>query len=275
MMRAQLVALALGLVLGTSTTLRAQQPAAQSDEELAKQLANPVASLVSLPLQFNWESGVGPDEGLRSIVNFQPVLPMQVNDDWNLIGRFILPFIGQPPLVTDGQSTFGTGDILLSGFLSPAQPGAAVWGVGPALTLPTTTDPFLGSGKWSAGPTVVVLKQSGPWTYGALFNHLWSYASVSQSAKNRPDVNQTLLQPFLSYTTRAGISLSVNSEAAGNWEADYARFTFPVPFGVGYFTRLGPCPFSMSVGASVFAASPAGGPSWKLRTGFTLLLPRQ
>ena len=152
MMRAQLVALALGLVLGTSTTLRAQQPAAQSDEELAKQLANPVSSLVSLPVQFNWESGVGPDEGLRSIVNFQPVLPMQVNDDWNLIGRFILPFIGQPPLVTDGQSTFGTGDILLSGFLSPAQPGAAVWGVGPALTLPTTTDPFLGSGKWSAGP---------------------------------------------------------------------------------------------------------------------------
>lgn len=275
MMRAQLVALALGLVLGMSTTLRAQQPAAQSDEELAKQLANPVSSLVSLPVQFNWESGVGPDEGLRSIVNFQPVLPMQVNDDWNLIGRFILPFIGQPPLVTDGQSTFGTGDILLSGFLSPAQPGAAVWGVGPALTLPTTTDPFLGSGKWSAGPTVVVLKQSGPWTYGALFNHLWSYASVSQSAKNRPDVNQTFLQPFLSYTTRAGISLSVNSEAMGNWEADNERWTVPVTFGVGNVTRLGPFPFSMSVGASVFAASPEGGPSWKLRTGFTVLLPRE
>ena len=80
-------------------------------------------------------------------MNFQPVLPMRVNDDWNLIGRFILPFVGQPPLVTDGQATFGTGDILLSGFLSPAQPGAAVWGVGAALTLPTTTDPFLGSGN--------------------------------------------------------------------------------------------------------------------------------
>ena len=192
MTRVELVSLALGLVLVTSITLRAQQPPARSDEELAKQLANPVASLVSLPLQFNWDSGVGPDEGLRSIVNFQPVLPMRVNDDWNLIGRFILPFVGQPSLVTDGQATFGTGDILLSGFLSPAQPGAVVWGVGPALTLPTTTDPFLGSGKWSVGPTGIVLKQSGPWTYGALFNHLWSYASVSQSAKNRPEINSDL-----------------------------------------------------------------------------------
>ncbi|MEE8131086.1 MAG: hypothetical protein V3T48_12395 [Vicinamibacterales bacterium] len=275
MTRVELVSLALGLVLVTSITLRAQQPPARSDEELAKQLANPVASLVSLPLQFNWDSGVGPDEGLRSIVNFQPVLPMRVNDDWNLIGRFILPFVGQPSLVTDGQATFGTGDILLSGFLSPAQPGAVVWGVGPALTLPTTTDPFLGSGKWSVGPTGIVLKQSGPWTYGALFNHLWSYASVSQSAKNRPEVNQTFLQPFLSYTTRTGVSLGVSSEATANWEADAGQWTVPITFTVGKVTRLGPFPFQMGVGAAVFAASPEGGPSWKLRTQFAVLLPRQ
>ena len=257
-----------------ATGLRAQGTPAQSDEALAKQLANPVASLVSLPLQFNWDSGVGPDEGVRSIVNFQPVLPMTVNDNWNLIGRFILPFVGQPPFVADGQATFGMGDILLWGFLSPAQPGAVVWGVGPVLTLPTTTDPFLGSGKWSVGPTALVLKQSGPWTYGALFNHLWSYASVSLSAKERPDVNQTFLQPFLSYTTATGVSLGVSSEAAGNWEADDEQWTIPVLFTVGKVTRMGPFPFQMVAGAGVFAVSPEGGPSWRFRTQFAVLLPR-
>jgi len=274
-MQSRSIALVLGLLLATSPTLRAQQAPAQSDEELAKELANPVSSLVSLPLQFNWDSGVGPDEGLRSIINFQPVLPMRVNDDWNLIGRFILPLVGQPALVADGQATFGIGDILLSGFLSPARPGAVFWGIGPALTLPTTTDPFLGSGKWSVGPTVVVLQQSGPWTYGALFNHLWSYASVSQSAKLRPDVNQTFLQPFLKYTTRTGISLGVISESTANWEADAEQWTVPVTFTVGKVTRLGPFPFQMVVGAGYYAASPEGGPSWKLRTQFAVLLPRQ
>ena len=112
-------------------------------------------------------------------------------------------------------------------------------------------------------------------TGGALFNHLWSYGSVSQSAKDRPDVNQTFLQPFLSYTTSTGISLSVNSESTGNWEADDEQWTVPINFAVAMITRLGPFPFQMSVGAGVFAASPEGGPSWKLRTQFAVLLPRQ
>ncbi len=267
--------IALVLAGATVVPLDAQQAADPSEADLAKQLANPVGDLVSLPLQFNWENDVGPDEGLRLVMNFQPVLPMRLNDDWNLISRFILPFVGQPSLVPGGDATFGTSDILLSGFFSPAQSRGALWGVGPALTLPTTSDPFLGSGKWSIGPTVVVLKQAGPWTYGALFNHLWSYASVSLSARDRQDVNQTFLQPFLSYTTSTGVSLSVTTESTANWEADDEQWTVPIIFTVGKVTRLGPFPFQMSVGAGVFIASPEGGPSWKLRTGFTVLLPRQ
>lgn len=189
-------------------------------------------------------------------------------------GRFILPFVGQPPLVPGGQPTFGISDIVLSAFLSPAHSRRAIWGVGPVLTLPTTTDPLLGSGKWAVGPTAVVLRQSGPWTYGALVNHLWSYASVSLSARERPEVNQTLIQPFLSFTTPTGVTLAVNTESTGNWEVDEEQWTVPINVVVSKVLRLGPFPFQIGAGAGVFAAAPEGGPSWKLRTQFVLLLPR-
>ena len=273
-------ALLVGLVLMAPVAAAAQQPPAASAAEggaadLAKKLANPVGDLVSVPVQFNWENGVGPDKGLRMVMNFQPVLPMSLNDRWNLIGRLILPVIGQPPLVEGGTSSFGTGDIVLSAFVSPSQPGRAIWGVGPVLGLPTTTNPFLGSGKWSIGPTAVVLKQTGPWTYGALVNHLWSYASVSQSAKDRADVNQTFLQPFLAYATPAGVTYTINSEATANWKAsDGDKWTVPINVQVTKITRFGPFPFSMGAAAGVYAASPTGGPSWKLRAVFVLLLPR-
>ena len=280
-MRALHVALVFVVGLAFAASATAQQgtpPAGQggaSQADLAKQLSNPVADLVSVPLQFNWENGVGPDEGLRMVMNFQPVVPMSLTDDWNLVGRFILPVIGQPPLVEGGASAFGTGDIVLSAFVSPSKPKRAIWGIGPVLALPTTTNPFLGSGKWSIGPTLVVLKQAGPWTYGALVNHLWSFASVSQSAKDRTAVNQTFLQPFLTYTTPTGVSLTVNSESTANWEADSGeKWTVPLNFQVAKIARFGPFPFSMGAAAGVYAASPTGGPSWKLRALFVLLLPR-
>lgn len=272
---AAVMSLALaGPATAQQATGQSGQAAGPSASDLAKQLSNPVADLVSIPIQFNWEQGVGPDEGLRTITNIQPVLPMTLNDDWNLIGRFILPVVGQPPLVPNGQSSFGTSDILLSAFLSPSQ-SRLIWGVGPALTLPTTTDPFLGAGKWSIGPTAVVLKQRGSWTYGALVNHLWSYASVSTSAKDRADVNQTFLQPFLAYATATGVTIGINSESTANWEAeDGEEWTVPINLVISKVTRLGPFPFQMGAGFGIFATAPEGGPSWKLRAVFVLLLPR-
>lgn len=133
---------------------------------LAKQLSNPVASLISVPFQFNWDGGVGSDEDTRFLLNFQPVMPFPVGENWNLIARVIVPILSQPALVPGGQATFGMSDILFSAFFSPAKPGVAIWGVGPALQLPVSTDPFLGTEKWAAGPTFVVLKQAGPWTVG-------------------------------------------------------------------------------------------------------------
>lgn len=257
----------------TSTTfsgaVAAQGQGDAQAAELAKKLSNPVASLINVPFQFNWDHGLGyNDEGRRFLMNFQPVMPFQLNPEWNLITRVIAPLIAQPVLFEDGSSTFGMGDILLSGFFSPNKPGFT-WGVGPVISLPTTSDPLLGSGKYSLGPTLVMLAQKGPWTYGALANQLWSVGGD----KGRADVNQTLLQPFLAYG-KNGWTVSANAEASANWEAsDGNEWTVPIFVGVSKVTSLGGRPISLQAGPRFYVESPAGGPEWGFRTGLTLIIP--
>jgi hypothetical protein len=250
----------------------APPPAASGAADVAQQLTNPIANLVSFPFQFNWEQGVGPNEDLRFVLNVQPVVPFTLNEKWNLVGRMIVPFIGQPALVAGGLPTSGTGDIVMSAFLSPSAPKHVIWGVGPVFGLPTNTDPFLGSGKWSMGPTAVVLKLAGPITYGALVNHLWSVASTGNY--DRTDVNKTYLQPFVNYTTKNAVTLGITGEATADWEADGDTWTVPVMFSISKVTRLGPFPFSLGGGIGVLAAKPDGAPDWKLRLNATLILPR-
>ena len=279
-------AVVMGLIgvavsVGMSVPLAAQAPgggAAQSppsDADLAQQLTNPVASLVSVPLQFNWDQPVGLDDDTRFTMNFQPVVPIWLNDDWNLIARWIMPYIGQPRLSEGALPSSGLSDIVASAFFSPARPGAIIWGVGPVFLLPTTADPVLGSGKWGIGPTVVVLTIKGPWTIGALANHLWSYAGDDfTGGAVREDVNSTFLQPFVNYTTKGAVSISVNVEASANWEAD-DTWTVPLHFNVAKLTRFGPFPMNVGGGVGIFTAAPDGRPDWRLRFVATLLLPRQ
>ncbi len=244
-------------------------PAAPSGQDLAKQLANPVADLISVPFQSNWENGVGPGEETRYILNFQPVLPFSISKDWNVISRTIVPFVGQPVLFEGGAPATGIADMLESLFFSPKQ-SKVVWGVGPVFSLPTNTEPTLGSGKFGLGPTFVVLKQTGPWTLALLANHVWSVSGP----ETRADVSQTFIQPILGYTTKSAWTVTLQSESTINWEADSGqRATVPINLIVSKVTKLGRNPVSLALGAGYFVESPTGGPEWKVRAILTLLFP--
>ena len=250
----------------------------ESSADLAKKLNNPISDLVSVPFQFNWENGIGSPDRTRFILNIQPVRPFKLDEDWNLIARIVVPIVSQPPLLTSGlgPSGFGTSgvsDPLVSFFLSPAK-GKIIWGVGPAISLPSTNDPTLGSQKWAAGPTVVVLRQESGWTVGVLANQIWSFAGPP----DRPSVNQMFLQPFVAYTTANLWTLAVNSESTANWEADSPnRWNTPVNLMLSKLATFGTFPASYQFGWGYFFASPddAFGATWKVRGTVTILLPKK
>jgi hypothetical protein len=264
--------LAAAAALFVSSVAAAQQPGAAGGQsaDLAKQLSNPIADLVSVPFQFNWEQNVGPREQTRFLLNVQPVMPFSLNPDWNLIARVIAPLLSQPVLVEGGVPAFGVSDITASFFFSPTRAVAPMFGVGPVIVLPSTAEPTLGTGKWSAGPTAVVLRQHGPWTYGALWNQVWSFSGDD----SRADVNQMFLQPFLAYQATRTITVTMQSESTANWEAEDEQWTVPINVIVSKLSSFGIFPASYQFGLGGFVAHPEVGPSWKIRAAIVILLPR-
>lgn len=264
-------ALALGLAFAASTSF-AQQAAAAGDDsaELAKKLSNPVASLISVPLKLNWDTGIGPEGADRYTLNIQPVIPISISDNWNLISRTIVPLISAESPVAGGSDESGLGDITQSVFFSPKAPGSGgwIWGAGPVLLLPTASNDAVGSEKWGAGPTAVFLKQDSGWTYGALVNHIWSFAGT----ENRADISSTFLQPFLSYTTKTVTTYGLNTESTYDWKN--TQWTVPVNLTVSQLMKFGKQPISFQFGVRSYVERPAGGPDWGLTFQVTFLFPK-
>jgi hypothetical protein len=247
----------------------AAQSAPPSGAELAKKLANPIADLASLPFQFNYDGGYGSQDGDRFALNVQPVIPFGVGEDWIVISRTILPIVVQDDVVP-GTDAFGLGDVTQSLFLSPRAPvGGFTLGAGPVLLLPTATETQLGGEKWGAGPTGVALRQEGPWTYGMLANHLWSFAGDD----DRGEVNATFLQPFLSYTTPTATTFVLNTEATYDWRGE--AWSAPINLQVNQLLKLGEQPVQIGAGVRWWAESPDGGPEGLgFRVNTVLLFPR-
>jgi hypothetical protein len=240
-----------------------------AQDDLAQQLANPVSSLISVPFQSNWDFGIGPEDASRFTLNIQPVVPLSLDEDWNLIVRTIVPLIDAESSAPGIPGASGLGDIVQSFFFSPVDPvNGWILGAGPVFLYPTASETLLGSEKWGAGPTAVALKQEGPWTYGALVNHLASFAGDDA----RTDVNATFLQPFVSYVTPAKTTYTLNSESTYDWERD--QWLIPVNAIVSQLVVLGDQPVQFSLGARYYAEGPDGGPDWGIRTAVTLLFPR-
>lgn len=256
----------LGMMI-TST-----QAVAQDSQDLAKKLANPVASLISIPFDLDYDHNIGPvDDGDRLTLIAKPVVPITLNPEWNLISRTIMPLISQDDIFPGAGDQTGLGDILQSFFFSPANPTARglIWGAGPVLLLPTATDDLLGSDKWALGPTGVILKQSGPWTYGMLANHLVDVAGDD----DRADINNTFLQPFVSYTTPTAWTYTLQTESTYSWENE--EWSVPINFAVSKLTRLGQLPVQYKAGLRYWADSPDSGPEgWGCKLGIVFLLPK-
>jgi hypothetical protein len=241
--------------------------AAQTADELAKQTQNPVASLISVPLQGNWDFGLGDRDAVGTLLNVQPVMPFGISKDTNIILRVIMPLTSQP--ASADARINGLGDIVATAFFSPVKSGRIIWGAGPVFLLPAATNASLGSEKFGIGPSVVALTQPGPFTIGILYNQIWSVSG----ANDRDDVNSMYLQPFLNYNLGGGLSAGVSVEASANYEADEA-WTAPLLFSLSKVTLLGKRPVSFAVAAGPMIASPNGGASWRFRLGATFLFPR-
>lgn len=240
-------------------------------DALAKQLSNPVAALISVPLQFNYDSGYGiDDDGERWTLNIQPVIPISLNETWNVISRTILPLIDQEDVIGNSSQS-GTGDTTQSLFFSPKQPLAGwIVGAGPAFLLPTASDRLLGTEQWAIGPTFVVLKQTDAgWTYGALANQLWSVAGDD----DRADVNLMFLQPFLTKALGRGQTLTVNLESTYDWDGN--QWTVPMNLTYSKVLKVGNQRLSIAGGGRAYLEKPDGGPDWGLRFALTLLFPKK
>ncbi|MCP9200484.1 hypothetical protein MKO06_11225 [Gramella sp. GC03-9] len=239
-----------------------------SADELAQKLQNPVASLISVPFQGNFDFGVGPSDGRRFTMNFQPVVPISISEDWNLIGRLILPIIHQNDVSGNSGRQTGLGDAVVSSFFSPKEPssGGLIWGVGPVFLLPTATD-NLGLEKFGIGPTGVALKQIGDITIGALANHIWSVTGDD----DRPDVNATFVQPFIAKNFTGGYAITLNTELTQNWDFDATSGT--VNLTGSKVISLGSQLAQVAVGPRIPYGN-ANTSEWGFRAAFVLLFPK-
>ena len=265
--------LAAALVVSAGIVAGSPARAELSAEELAKLAQNPVGNLISLPFQNNTNLNFGPEKGTQNILNIQPVIPISVDKDWNVITRTIVPVIWNPSLGPGDPATSGIGDTSLTAFLSPANPGKWIWGAGPIVQIPTNSNAELGNKNWGLGPSAVVLhlEKGSPWVYGMLVNNVWSLSSSQRGGS----YNNGLIQPFLNYNFPGGLYLTSAPILTVNWKADSDdKWTVPVGGGVGKIFHLGKLPVNTQLSAYYNVVRPDDAANWQIRFQVQLMFPK-
>lgn len=264
------LALLAGAMLGVGAAHAGEAGSSQNTDDLRAAAQNPVAAMISLPFQNNTTFDDGPYKGTQNILNIQPVVPFALNDDWNLITRWVTPIVWQPKVSPEDDAEFGLGNITPSFFLSPnAKSTKFIWGVGPILWLPTATGETLGNNKWGAGPTAVALTMQGPWVVGALASNVWAGSGSDK-------VNQLTLQPFINYNLPEGWYLTASPIITANWLADSGdKWTVPLGGGFGRLFKVDDRPINASVQAFYNAERPSNVGGFELRFQIQAMFPEK
>jgi len=268
-MNKPICALLITCLLVLSLPLATDAQGQETDKAaLAAKVQNPIANLVSLPFQYNYNGGVGEYDRKFPNLNIQPVIPFP-GENWNIISRTIIPINSVP--IGENNSVFGMGDINLSLFWSPAKASALTWGLGPIIYLPTASNPeILGTGKLSLGPTGVIFYKLGNWTMGGVASNAWSVAGDD----DREDFNFFFAQYFINYNLGAGWALGTAPIITADWTAPSdERWTIPWGLQISKITKLGTRPANLLIGYYHNSEHPTDGPEYQVRIQVNLLFP--
>lgn len=266
MKKTSLLLAVLFLLLGISNSALAQE---ETDAAaLAKESANPLAAMISLPIQFNFNNGIGDYNQTQTLVNLMPAIPFRLSDKFNVLNRIILPIVSQPDLTPEKGSTFGLGSINYSMFLTPAKLGKVIWGVGPAFNIPTRTNDLLGSPEFGIGPTFIALTMPGNWAIGMTANNVWSYTNSN--------LNSLYSQVFVVYTFPSAWFVQMMPTITANWNAEEGqKWSIPLGANMGKVVMFGKQPIKLIGGGSYYAVSPDNGPDWQLFFQAVFLFPKK
>lgn len=256
-----------------------------SATELNKELTNPVSSLWSLSIQQNNYHLDRPDRW-QSNLQFQPVLPIALTKDWNLITRPVFQLFNSTPYPhvyrpkgslrpkVEYRRTTGFGDTILMEMFSPGPSLVGNWllGIGPTFIFPTATSKYTGQEKWQAGPAAVVGYLSKKWILGAFVQNWSSFAGD----KHRESTNQMNLQPIASWFLKDGWSVGYSGNILANWEVEKDnRWTVPVGLGVNKIVKFGRLPVKLGLAAQYMPIRPDRfGQMWNIQLQVTPVLPK-
>lgn len=256
---------AIIIVLFSALMINAQDESEAA--ELAKQTANPLANMISLPFQFNFNFGMGEYDRSQTLLNIMPVIPFALNDNINVINRIIMPVMYQPDVSQESGGTFGVGNINYSAFFTPARLGKIIWGFGPAFNIPTRSSDLLGSEEFGVGPTLIALMMPGNWALGFTANNVWSYENGT--------LNSLFSQVFVVYTFPSAWFIQMMPTITANWNAPKGeQWSIPLGLNGGKVVMFGKQPIKLIAGASYYVEKPTNGPDWMIFFQAVFLFPK-